>query len=340
MNRIAERTDVTREQFDAEILAQGRPVVMRGLVRDWPAVHAALRSPEALRDYTLRFDSHRFIPTMIGPPAIGGRLFYNDDMDGLNCKRAEIALPAAFDYLIAHAADETPATFAIQSSSSDAMFPGFSAENLMPLLDTEVEPQIWIGNRTIVAPHGDPFDNIACVTAGRRRFTLFPPDQVANLYVGPFEMSPTGATISMVNVDAPDFDAHPRYAKALETALVAELEPGDAIFIPYLWWHHVRALEPLNMLVNDWWAPPAPGRGSPRDVLIHALLTLKDLPPNHREAWRALLGHYVFQDGAPSGAHLPPERRGILGQLDLDSVSRLRRELGASMLPRQPPPRA
>ena len=51
----------------------------------------------------------------------------------------------------------------------------------------------------------------------------------------------------------PDFEAYPRFAEALETALTAELDPGDAVFIPTLWWHHVAALDPVNVLVNYWY---------------------------------------------------------------------------------------
>ena len=57
----------------------------------------------------------------------------------------------------------------------------------------------------------------------------------------------------MVHVTAPDFARFPRFAKALEVAQVAELSPGDAIFIPRDWFHHVEALDRFNVLVNYWW---------------------------------------------------------------------------------------
>jgi oxalate decarboxylase/phosphoglucose isomerase-like protein (cupin superfamily) len=57
----------------------------------------------------------------------------------------------------------------------------------------------------------------------------------------------------MVHVTAPDFDKFPRFADALDSAEEAELSPGDAIFIPRDWFHHVESLERFNILVNYWW---------------------------------------------------------------------------------------
>ena len=40
-------------------------------------------------------------------------------------------------------------------------------------------------------------------------------------------------------------------------AFSAELQPGDAIFIPSLWWHQVESLSAVNGLVNYWWTDTA-----------------------------------------------------------------------------------
>ena len=76
---------------------------------------------------------------------------------------------------------------------------GSTADNRLELLPPELaRPRIWLGNRSEVSAHFDLSDNIACVVAGRRRFTLFPPDQVANLYVGPLDHTMAGQPASMV----------------------------------------------------------------------------------------------------------------------------------------------
>lgn len=150
------------------------------------------------------------------------------------------------------------------------------------------------------------------MVAGRRRFTLFPPEQLANLYPGPIDFTPAGTPVSMVQFVAPDLARFPRYTEALRHARSAELEPGDAIYIPYAWWHAVESLTPLNALVNYWWND-APRLGSPYAVLLHAAMSLRDLPADQRHVWKAMFEHFIFQDPAHSMAHLAPEHRGLLG---------------------------
>lgn len=328
---IPERQNVTPDLFRDEILPAGRPVVMRGLVGDWPAVHAGRTSAADMCAYLRRFDQGQQIKTLFGPPRIDGRFFYNDDLSGFNFQQQQARVSTVLDFLLEHADDERPPALAAQSITARDNLPGFSAENRLGLVAETVDPRLWIGNAVTVAAHYDPAENIACVVSGRRRFTLLPPEQVGNLYVGPMELTPAGATISLVSLDEPDLETHPRFADAMVHAQSAELEPGDAIYIPYLWWHHVRSLQPVNLLVNYWWTPPAEVYGTPRDALVHAILAIKALPPTHRRAWEAMFAHYVFQSAGDPGAHLPPERRGILGQITPDQARGVRAMLARTL---------
>ena len=187
-----------------------------------------------------------------------------------------------------------------------------------PLLPPELaRPRIWIGNRSEVSAHFDLSDNIACVVAGRRRFTLFPPDQVANLYVGPLDHTMAGQPASMVPLKAPDLERFPRFREALAAARTAELEPGDAIYIPTLWWHHVEALSAFNVLVNYWWEDPSRFAGGAFEAMVHGIMAVSYLPPERRRAWRAMFDHYVLRprrraDGASAAASIAassPRRR-------------------------------
>ena len=179
-------------------------------------------------------------------------------------------------------------------------------------------PRIWLGSAFTTPAHFDESSNIACVVSGRRRFTLFPPEQIANLYIGPLDFAPTGTPMSMVRLADPDFARFPRFREALAAAQVAELEPGDAIYIPGLWWHHVESLEKVNALVNYWWkGPPAASvqADSALDCLLLAVLRLRHLPPEQRRAWASIFDHYVFGASAESVEHIPPHVRGVLGEI-------------------------
>jgi hypothetical protein len=315
VKEIRESTATSPEAL-AALTSAAEPVVFRGLVSHWPVVAAGRAGHATLFDYLSRFDAGQPVATVFAPAEAGGRFFYDDDLTGMNFKGGRARLKKTFDFLAEHAGDAEQTALAAQSAPAWNALPGFAEDNPLPLLGPDVEPRVWIGNRVIVAAHHDPFENIACVVAGRRRFTLFPPDQVENLYMGPFERTPAGATISLVSFEDPDLDRFPRFARALETAQSAELEPGDAIYVPYLWWHHVRSLETVNMLVNYWWTPPNQGRGLARDAFMHAMLTLRALPPAHRQAWKAMFDHYVFRTEGDAADHLPVHAKGILGDLD------------------------
>jgi Cupin-like domain len=96
----------------------------------------------------------------------------------------------------------------------------------MPLFDAGILPRIWLGNRITTPTHVDEWNNVGCVVAGRRRFTLFPPEQIGNLYIGPLDFAPTGASMSMVSLRDPDFARYPKFRDALAAAQTAELGPG------------------------------------------------------------------------------------------------------------------
>jgi hypothetical protein len=311
---LPERSDVDARMFAAEIEPGYRPVVLRGLARSWPAVTAGLRSNRELADHLMRFDRGAPVEAFVGPPAMQGRYFYGEDMRSFNFERSTGRLGEALQILLHVATDPEPPCFYIGAAPVPELLPGFDAANPMPLFPQgSAVPRVWIGNRSTVTTHFDLSDNIAIVAAGRRRFTLFPPDQLANLYVGPLDHTMAGQPASMVSLHDPDLERYPRFRDAMAAAMTAELEPGDAIYIPSLWWHHVESLEPVNMLVNYWVDPPV-GTDSPFDAMIHAILAISALPAPRREAWRSFFDNYVFQPDRDPAEHLPPEHRGILSE--------------------------
>ena len=325
--------NVDRETFLTVIKPQAKPAVLKGLVRHWPAVAEGLASPASLAGYINRFYNGVPAPMFEGAPDINGRFAYTADLSAINFEPKRGAINELLDWLIAHGNDDhAPARYA-GSLSIPAYFPDFSKQNsAMGLIPAgSVMESIWIGNRTCIAPHYDNTENIACVVGGRRRFTLFPIEQMKNLYIGPPDLTPAGQIISLVDTRKPDYERFPLYAEAETAGEVADLEPGDALYIPTLWWHGVESLDPFGVLVNYWWRDVPDYFESPARTLQHALLSLKDLPPQQRLAWKSVFDHLIFQvDGDPL-AHLPKPAQGSHGGLTADLAARLRAFLAKSL---------
>jgi hypothetical protein len=327
--RIPEYRDVDAARFRDEILPAGRPAVLKGLVADWPAVAAGRRSDEALVDYLNGLDSGAPISVLSAGADIGGRFFYTPDLDGLNFERDDMPLARALAALLELRPVARPPAIAVQSTPTPAALPGFAEANRLALVAPKIAPRIWIGNAITTATHFDMSHNIACAVAGRRRFTLFPPDQLKNLYLGPFDFTPAGPPVSMVDLARPDLDRYPRFPQALAAAQVAELEPGDAIYIPYCWFHNVDSLDPFTVLINYWWNEAPALLGPPLAALVHAMASVRGLPPAERAVWREMFDHFVFEAHGDPAAHLPSDRRGPLGEMTPEHLARLRAVLAA-----------
>ncbi len=323
---LAQGTSVTR----AALESRGRPVVLRGLVDAWPAVRRARDSQAALIDYLRRFDCGAAVDALMTAPEHGGRLFYDETLSGFNFLRNRLPLAQVIEQVQRYGRFAASPAVAAQSAPTRECLPGFSEENALPLLDAQVPARIWLGNRITTPTHVDEWNNIGCVVAGGRRFTLFPPEQVVNLYVGPLDFAPTGAPMSLVRLHAPDFERYPRFRAAIAAAQVAELAPGDALYVPPLWWHHVESLDGFNVLVNYWWHSQAgdpASADSAFDALLQAMLAIRELPASARQGWRAFFDRYVFEEQSAVTAHIPEPRRGILARLSKEQRARLRAQL-------------
>jgi hypothetical protein len=314
-NSVEELSGLDPAALPDAVLSSTRPLLLRGLVAHWPLVQAGLQSANAAMDYLKRFYQDATVGVLVGGPEIQGRIFYNEDLTGFNFQRRMTKLDVVLEALAKAQADENAPTVYLGSTTIDTCLPGFRGENDLALTAVAPLASIWLGNRTRIAAHYDVPDNLACVAAGRRRFTLFPPDQLTNLYVGPLDFTPAGQAISMVDFAQPDFERYPKFKVALRHAQVADMNPGDAIFIPSMWWHHVEGLDAFNVLINYWWRRSPGHMGTPDSVLLHALLSLRDLPAEQREAWRGIFNHYVFEPDEDAVRHIPERSRGVLAPL-------------------------
>lgn len=313
--------------LEASHLEGCEPLVIRDLCAHWPSVQGTDEQFDRLAQYLAAMDTGRTAQCFVAPPEVGGRYYYGDDLAGFNFTRETLSLAAAIERIRACAEDPAKGSVYLGSVPIADHIPAFARDNVVDGLPEGVEPRIWIGNRSHVSCHFDTFDNLACVVAGRRRFTLYPPELIGDLYVGPIDHTMAGQPVGLAASSAPGDPRYPRFDAVRGRGLTVELEPGDALYLPKLWWHEVEATGAFNVLVNYWWDAFRQGRDAPFTAMMLALLAIAERPPRERAAWRAFFDHYVFRpDGHPL-RHLPAGQHGILGQLAPENRARLRASL-------------
>ena len=327
MRQICEVSNIDPNGIPDEILSSKEPVLLKNLVGHWPLVEAAKKSDSDIISYLREFDAKKPLTAMTGSPEIGGRIFYNEDLSGFNFDYRRVSLEEVFQRLVECSEMANPPMIYVGSTNIDNWLPGFRDRNDIFVQNQEPLASLWIGNQSRVAPHYDFPTNIACSVAGRRRFTFFPPEQLENLYVGPIDFSPAGQPISLVDILNPDYAKFPKYKNAEDAALFADLEIGDAVLVPSMWWHHVEAKDNLNVLVNYWWRTTPNYMGSPLNVLQHAILGLRDLPNDQREIWSNLFDYYVFNQRDENISHIPKNARGALNPMNEVLASKIKNVL-------------
>ncbi|MEN4903925.1 cupin-like domain-containing protein [Luteimonas sp. TWI1437] len=304
------------------------PLVLRGRFSDWPLVQAARQSSRNAAAYLRRFANDAVpVTAMTAPASEKGRIGYGPELRGFNFRNEQVSLTVALNTLIQYLDAPEPPMIYLGATTLDTFLPGLRAQHPIELGIDDPLASIWIGNRTRVPAHQDLPENLACVCAGRRRVTLLPPDQLANLYVGPLDVTPAGQPISLVDFAAPDITRFPRFGEAMRHARTAILEPGDAVFIPSMWWHHMEALDGFNVLINYWWRRTPEWMETPMNALMHALLSIRDLPAEQRATWQEIFRHYVFEPGPLTTDHIPDAARGILAPLDDARAATIRARL-------------
>ena len=326
--RVLEGVVPDQIPFD-ELLEANEPAILRGLVSNWELVKAGRASPEKAMELLERHSSGRPVGVYIAPSDTNARFSYNDDCTGFNYEHQSIELGEILAQIRANQGDPEHAYYYMNSLTLDESFPGLREQNDLQFNHPEFAnnkplAKVWLGTESMASAHYDVPSNLACCVLGPRRFTLFPPEQIHNLYPGPMEPTPGGQVVTMVDFRNPDYERFPRARQALDAALVVDLEPGDAVFYPSMWWHQVEAFAPFNIMINYWWRTAPAYMGNPLDIVMHAILGLRDRSESEKKAWREVFDYYVFGSPEKPREHLPPAAHGPLADVDDNRARRLR----------------
>ena len=258
----------------------------RGARRHWPLVRAAAKSRGALAELIKSLDSGRQPHVIEAPAGTKGRIFYRDDVAGFNFTRARAGAPPSIGCWVSGASrtrresswnpcrakpiylDLAPGTDAAARCRRAAHLDRQRGEGECPF---RPRLQHRLRRRRAAALHSvsSRADRQSLHRSARLRSVRRPDEP------GPVHESRSRSLPALRRSAAPRAQA--------------ELGPGDALFIPFGWWHHVESLTPFNVLVNYWWNG-APDYGAPHGALLHALLTIRDLPPINARYGRQYFG--------------------------------------------------
>jgi hypothetical protein len=300
-------------EYDLQaVLSSSKPLILKHFCSSWPVVKASAVSSEAVLEYIQACYARVPVTTCILHPKEKGRVFYNNEFTGFNFSANLESFNTFSRMLLNETHSLEPRGVYMPSTDAAKWFPDLDKENNAGIDYLDPIKLIWIGNKIRVAAHYDFTSNLACCLAGRRRFTLFPPEQIANLYPGPLEFAPGGQEISLVDFANPDLKTFPKFAEAMKAAQVAELEPGDALFLPGMWWHHVEGLDAVNILYTHWWRESPALLGRPSNALLHSIMSLRSLSAEQRKAWKSVFDYYVFNYDTDDLNNIPAHARNML----------------------------
>jgi lysine-specific demethylase 8 len=222
------------EEFAARYMRASQPVILRGAIDDWPAMRRW--SPAYLKE---RFGERE----MTAVRTREGSLY--DRRSGMNYETMRVG-----DYVDL-----------VEANRQQDLYAVFRVHEVIPeLFDDIVRPAYcrdarWFRSKFFFSGpdthgllHRDLPENLYAQVVGRKRFTLLHRRHTRTVHC--HSMLSGVPNFSPVDAEAPDFERFPRFREA--PVAQVELEPGDVLYIPSLWWHQACPLS-VSMGINMWW---------------------------------------------------------------------------------------
>ena len=226
--RVEKRAHVSRDEFTERYVRGSRPLVLTELARDWPAL--GRWSPADLKQ---RF-GHAEVEIQSGRQADAQ---YEQNKLAL---RRTVRLGDFVDQVVAGG----PTNDHYLTANNEVL----RRPEFAPLLDDigslpdycdraqlAARSSFWFGPGGTVTPlHHDTIMLMHTQVVGRKRWRFISPLETPRLYN-------FNGVFSQVDLDRPDLARYPLFGEA--TVLDIVLEPGETVFLPLGWWHHVTSLE-------------------------------------------------------------------------------------------------
>jgi hypothetical protein len=227
-DRIERRKKPPADEFFARYFATSTPVALTDATKGWKAIRKW--SPEYLK----KTFGHLDVEVTTGRNG-------DPDYDMNTRAPSRIVKMSAFADRVARATRKTNDFYMVANNHAIER-PGMDVLLRDTVMDeTYFDPaqargsvSFWFGPRGTVTPlHHDTTSIVFHQIHGRKRFLL----------VSPFETALLRHTRGVYcDLDPERPERHEALANV--PILSVELGPGDALFIPVGWWHHVRALDP------------------------------------------------------------------------------------------------
>jgi hypothetical protein len=239
---IDRRSELSVAEFERDYLARGIPVILPSYTADWPLMRL---SPEEMKG-------------VLGT-AQGVVVLKDYVSDQATLKRGSVAMSYAqfIDELNdTSTPKDGPPPYMANSPVPESLYPFIEYPPYYPR-DVYQVPKLWLGAAgTYSGLHRDGTDNLYIQVWGHKRFLLASPDQWKCFYPWSTDLR-GGLEGCAVDPENPDLDRYPLFAQA--HIIKVDLSPGDMLYLPEGWFHHVRSLT-LSLSINFW---PRVARGAP-----------------------------------------------------------------------------
>jgi Cupin-like domain/SCP-2 sterol transfer family len=237
---IDRRSELSVAEFERDYLAHGIPVILPNYTAKWPLMQM---SREELKG------------VLGGAQGIVVQQDYVKDK--VNLKRGSVPMSYAefIDRLNDPSTASGPPPYMANSPIPEALYPFIEFPPYYPRELYQL-PKLWLGaGGTYSGLHRDGTDNLYVQVWGRKRFLLASPDEWKYFYTWSTDLR-GGLEGCDVDPENPDLDRFPLFAQA--NIIKVDLSPGDMLYLPEGWFHHVRSLS-LSLSINFW---PRVARGT------------------------------------------------------------------------------